>query len=75
MSLLVELLIFGAAALLVWMLVARMLRPRAPAEPSGEPFANVPASLRRGPKGRSGAVAVAESDDDEPSDAFPPRVI
>ena len=31
--------------------------------PEGDPYANVPAPLRRGPKGRSGA-AVAEIEDD-----------
>jgi len=39
--------------------------------PPGEPYANVPAPLRRGPKGRSGA-AVAEIEADSYR-AFPPR--
>jgi len=42
-------------------LLRRMLG-RKPAPP-GDPYANVPAPLRRGPKGRSG-VAVAEPEDD-----------
>jgi hypothetical protein len=39
--------------------------------PPGDPYAYVPASLRRGPKGRSGA-AVAEPEDDS-YQSFPPR--
>lgn len=68
-----ELLIVLAAMWLVWRFIARLLRPRAPAEPAEEPFSEVPASRARGPKGRSGAVAIAEPDDDEISDAYPPR--
>jgi hypothetical protein len=37
----------------------------------GDPYANVPAPVRRGPKGRSGA-AVAEIEDDS-FRSFPPR--
>lgn len=39
--------------------------------PPGDPYAYVPAPLRRGPKGRSGA-AVAEIEDDSYR-SFPPR--
>ena len=39
--------------------------------PEGDPYANVGAPLRRGPKGRSGA-AVAEIEDDSDR-SFPPR--
>jgi len=39
--------------------------------PPGDPYANVPAPLRRGPKGRSGA-AVAEIEEDSYR-SFPPR--
>jgi hypothetical protein len=42
-----------------------------PAPPPGDPYANVPAPLRRGPKGRSGA-AVAEVENDSYR-SFPPR--
>ena len=41
-----------------------------PAQP-GDPYAYVPAPVRRGPKGRSGA-AVAEIEDDS-FRSFPPR--
>ena len=48
----------------------RRLLGRKPAQP-GDPYAYVPAPVRRGPKGRSGA-AVAEIEDDS-FRTFPPR--
>ena len=48
----------------------RRLLGRRPAAP-GDPYANVTAPLRHGPKGRSGA-AVAEIED-ESFGSFPPR--
>ena len=48
----------------------RRLLGRKPAPP-GDPYANVTAPVRRGPKGRSGA-AVAEREDDSYR-SFPPR--
>ena len=39
--------------------------------PPGDPYSNVPAPLRHGPKGRSGA-AVAEIEENEHR-SFPPR--
>lgn len=50
-------------------LLKRLLGKKPP-EPA-DPFAYVPAPLRRGPRGRSGA-AVAEIEDDSYR-AFPPR--
>ena len=44
---------------------------RKPTPPPGDPYAYAMASLRRGPKGRSGA-AVAEIEDDS-FESFPPR--
>jgi len=38
----------------------------------GDPYADRMAPLRRGPKGRSGAAAVAEPEEDS-FRAFPPR--
>jgi len=38
---------------------------------SGDPYAYVPAPIRRGPKGRSGAAVAEIEDDSFPS--FPPR--
>lgn len=50
--------------------VRRLLRKKEK-PPEGDPYADVPAPLRRGPKGRSGA-AVAEVEDDS-FRSFPPR--
>ena len=61
------------AALCVYLLIRKMLQPRAPAEPAEEPFAGVRGPVRRGPKGLAGAVALDEPDDHNPADGFPPR--
>jgi len=42
----------------------------APANPSEDPLSYVPSPLRKGPPGRSGAVALVEPEDDNPPDAF-----
>ncbi|MGH9516736.1 MAG: hypothetical protein ACRD3P_13775, partial [Terriglobales bacterium] len=62
-----------------WWSIRRMLRLHAPAEPAEEPFAedpfaNVSAPLKPSPKGRAGAIAMEEPDDDI-ADAFPPRML
>jgi hypothetical protein len=49
----------------------RPLGDKPPQQP-GDPFANRMAPVRRGPKGRSGAAAVAEPEEDTYR-AFPPR--
>lgn len=41
-------------------------------QPPGDPYADRLAPVRRGPRGRSGAAAVAEPEDDSYR-AFPPR--
>ena len=51
----------------------KMLRRGAPAEPAEEPLAEVSAPLKRNLKGRTGAVAVAEPEESENPEAFPPR--
>jgi hypothetical protein len=63
------------AIYLVFRLVTRFLYPRSPAEPVDDPFAPVTAPRQRGPKSRSGAVALEEPDDNDPADCFPPRNI
>ena len=68
-----QILIAALAVWSVWWLIQKLLRPRAPAEPADDPMALVPASRKRGPKGRAGAVAVEEPGDDGPADCFPPR--
>lgn len=85
MSIFLETLSALLAVWIVWWLVRRMLQPGAPAEfrkmlpgtpaePVDDPFASVPAPRRRGPKGKAGAVALEEPDDDDgDAGAFPPR--
>jgi hypothetical protein len=58
---------------LVWLWLMSRIRPKAPANPAEDPLSYVPAPNAKGPKGRSGAVALQEPEDDGPVDAFPPR--
>ena len=58
-----------------WWLIRKMVRPRAPADPADEPFAEVLSPKKLSPTGRANAVALAEPDDDDPADAYPPRVL
>lgn len=58
---------FGAIADLI-----RRLLGKKPPQLPGDPYAERMAPVRRGPKGRSGAAAVAEPDEDFYR-AFPPR--
>lgn len=51
--------------------IRRLLGERPPQLP-GDPYAERMAPVRRGPKGRSGAAAVAEPEEDS-FRAFPPR--
>ena len=45
-------------------------------EPFAEdPFADVSAPLKPSPKGRAGAIAMQEPDDEDVTDAFPPRIL
>src|SRR5438093_77250 len=69
----VEVLIVLATFWLVWRLVTKILRPRAPAEPAEEPFAPVPANRKQGPRGRSGAVALEEPDELSRPRCFPAK--
>ena len=73
MTFFLELLATLAALGLLWWLFSRLLRPKAPAEPAEDPFSHVPAPRRVGPKGKHGAVALAEPQDGDPADLFPPR--
>jgi len=75
MVIFLELLLAFLALGALWLLLRRLLRPRAPAEPADDPFALVSAPLKRGPKGRSGAVAVEEPDDDDAGASYPPRTV
>ncbi len=75
MSTFFALLVALAALWLVWRFVAALFRPHQPAEPVDDPFASVPAPRKRGPKGRTGAVALEEPEDNGPADCFPPRTL
>ena len=68
-----EVFIVLLAAWLIWSLIRKIVRPNAPAEPADEPFAEVPARLKRGPRGLAGAVALEEPRHDDSAEAFPPR--
>jgi hypothetical protein len=73
MSTLLAVLIALGAMWFVWRFAMALFRPRQPAEPDDRAPVTEP---RRGPpKGRAGAVALEEPDDDGPADCFPPRTI
>ena len=73
----------GIAALwLVWRFVSKTFRRREPSESLDEPlvedpFSGVRSPKKRGPQNRSGAIALAEPDDDEEDENrnFPPRTL
>ncbi len=56
-----------------WWILRILLRPEVPADPAEDTFSLVPATRGTGPKGRTGAVALEEPEEDNPADAFPPR--
>jgi hypothetical protein len=75
----VQLLLMLVAALSAWWLIRRMLRPQTTAEPADDladdDFAETSAPLRRNPKGRSGAIAIEEPEEDDRPDLFPARAL
>ncbi len=75
MSLFWEILIAILAVALLGWLIRKRLRPQAPAEPVDDPFAPVTAPRKRGPKTRSGAVALEEPDGDDDTDIDPPKTM
>lgn len=63
---------------LVVRFVRRMFRPREPSESvegplAGDPLAGVPAREKPDPQNRSGAVALAEPDEEDDNRSYPPR--
>jgi hypothetical protein len=79
MQLFAHIFIVVMVVLFTWWSIRRMLQLRAydkaAEEPFAEdPFADVPAPLKPNPKGRAGAVAMEEPNDDI-TDAFPPRML
>jgi hypothetical protein len=73
MTAFLEVLTVLATLCLAWWFVRKLLRPKAPADPAEEPFSFVTAPRGMRPKGRAGAVALEEPEEDNPADAFPPR--
>jgi hypothetical protein len=69
----------GIVALwLVLRFVGRLFSPREPSESLGDPrvgdpLAGVPSPKKRGPRNRSGAVALVEPDEEDENRSFPPR--
>ncbi len=69
----------GAVVLwLVFRFVLSLLSLREPSESMDDPLvedplAGVPSPKRRGPQNRSGAVALAEPDEEDENRSYPPR--
>jgi hypothetical protein len=69
----------GIAALyLVLRFVLSVMTPREPSESVGDPliedpFERLPSPKKRGPRNKSGAIALAEPDEEDESRSFPPR--
>ena len=65
----------------MWLVLRFVLRQLSPRESSEslddplveDPFAGVPSPKKRGPQDRSGAVALAEPDDEGEGRSYPPR--
>jgi hypothetical protein len=75
----VEFLWLVIALALLWFVfrfVRSKFRPREPSETveDQDPFAGVRSPNKRGPQSRSGAVALAEPDEAEEDQSFPPRI-
>ena len=58
---------------LVLRFVGNLFSSREPSESLDDPLAGVPSPKRRGPQNRSGAVALAEPDEEDEHRSFPPR--
>lgn len=76
MSAVLGVLISLVAILMVWRFVASMFQSGQQAEPIDaesidDPYSRVPAFRKNPPRGRSGAMALAEPDDDPPADCLP----
>ncbi len=69
-----------AAIWLVWRFIDRKLSRPEPSESVEDPladypFAGVPSPKKRGPQNRSGAVALAEPDEEDENRSYPPRTL
>lgn len=65
MQILLQALIAVVAIFGAWWAIRRMLPSATPIEPAEDPFAEVPAPLKRNPKGKAGSVALEEPQDDD----------
>jgi hypothetical protein len=66
----------GALWLVLRFVLSRFGRPEAAESKGrqpGHPLAGVPAPQKRGPRNRSGAVALAEPDEEDGQRSYPPR--
>jgi hypothetical protein len=64
------------SVIVIWFVIRFVLsrmNPREPSESVEDPLAGVPAPKRRGPQNRSGAVALAEPDEEDENRSYPPR--
>ena len=71
MTALIVLLVVAVVLWFVWRFVKALWVPQQPAEPI-DPDSRVPVTAKRGPKGRAGAVALEEPDEED-FQSFPPR--
>ena len=71
MSIIIAILVGLIVLWFVWRVIRLLFLPSQPAEPVDDPFSLVPAPRKRGPKGRAGAVALEEPDEDDPDDYSP----
>jgi hypothetical protein len=72
MSVALAILITLGALWFVWRVIRLLFLPSQLEEPVDDPLSLVPAPRKRGPKGRAGAVALEEPEEDESEDYSPP---
>jgi hypothetical protein len=58
---------------LVLRFVRALFKPKEPSASVGDPLAGVPSLKKRGPRNRSGAVALAEPDEEDENRSYLPR--
>ncbi len=58
---------------LVLRFVGNLFKPREQSDAVEDPLAGVPSPKKRGPQNRSGAVALAEPDEENENRSYPPR--
>ncbi len=68
-----ELAIVAVVLWFVLRFIRDLFRPRKPTDSVDDPLAGVPSPKKRGPQNRSGAVALAEPDEEDEDRGYPPR--